>query len=405
MNEELKLVGDIIEKAKLIEKYLDRNISQEERMVLDAWIIESRENQELFEKLTTRESLTILIKEYYEGHMRKQEAQRRANEMTFGVAPAIVRPMSGLLKKFSMAAAAILLIATGGYVWYLNFNRKKEPPQAGVQQQQKQDAAPGKYSAMLTLADGSKVALDSASGTFAQQGNTSLVNQEGKLVYQKGNTTTKAVLYNTLSTSRGEMYPVTLSDGTKVWLNSASSIHYPVPFTGNDRRVEIIGEAYFEVAKDTKKPFIVYHKSQEVRVLGTHFDVNAYGDNPQVRTTLLEGRVQITASTGGHTIILKPGEQSQVSEKGNINVVEDADLEKEIAWKNRLFIFNGDDVVSVMNRLSRWYDVDVVYKGSVPDLQFYGVINMDQPASSVLKLLQMKGGHFQVEGKKILVAP
>lgn len=405
MNEELRLTEEVIEKARLIEKYLDGEISQGERAVLDAWKGESPENRELFDRLTTKESLARLMKEYYDGHTRKPEAQRRANEMTFGAAPAVVRPFSGWVKKLSVAAAAILIVGAGVYLWKTNSKMEKLTPQAQVKPQTKQDVAPGKYSAMLTLSDGSKIALDSAAGTFAQQGNTSLVNKEGKLVYQKGKTTTKEVLYNTLSTSRGEMYPVTLSDATKVWLNSASSIHYPVTFTGNERRVEITGEAYFEVAKDPKKPFIVALKSQEVRVLGTHFNINAYSNEPQVKTTLLEGSVQVTPATGSDATILKPGEQAQVFEKGNIKVVEHSDVEKEVAWKNRLFIFQGDDVVSVMNRLSRWYDVDVVYQGAVPDLQFYGIMNMDQPASSVLKLLQMKGGHFQIENKKIIVTP
>lgn len=403
MNEELKLTHEVREKAKLVEKYLDGNLSPEERTTLDEWINESPENKELFEKLTDKNALSTLMKEYYEGSIRKDDAQRRTNELVFGAVPAVVRPMFNLLKKISVAAALVLVIGGGGYIWYANYNKEKPAPQAHVEQQQKHDAPPGKYRAMLTLADGSQVALDSAAGTFAQQGNASLVSRDGKLIYEKGKSTNKEILYNTLSTSRGEMYVVTLSDGTKVWLNSASSIHYPVVFTGSERKVVITGEAYFEVAKDAKRPFIAEAKGMVVQVLGTHFNINSYADEPAMKTTLLEGKVRVRSADNSQ-MILDPGEQAKMM-GGKLSVLKEVDVDAEVAWRFGYFNFDNTDLKTLMRQLERWYDMEAVYEGNVPDVKSFGEIPRDLNLSQVLNILQRKDVHFKVVDKKIIVTP
>lgn len=410
MNEELKLTQEVREKAKLVEKYLDGNLSHEEKATLDEWINESPENKELFEKLTNKDALSALMKEYYEAHNRKEDAQRRTNEMVFGAAPAVVRPMFSLLKKIAVAAAIILMIGVGGYIWYSNYNKEKAVPHAQVKQQQKHDASPGKYRAMLTLSDGSRVALDSTAGTFAKQGNASLVSRDGKLIYEKGKTKEKEILYNTLSTSRGEMYVVTLSDGTKVWLNSASSIHYPVIFTGSERKVVITGEVYLEVAKNPKQPFIAEAKGMQVEVLGTHFNINSYANELAVKTTLLEGKLRVRSTATNTQIVLEPGEQAILRQTQNDKTVmdktKDVDVEEEVAWRFGYFQFVNADLKTVMRQLERWYDVDVVYQGNVSnELELIGKMPRSMHLSKVLDVLQTQQVHFKIEGHKIIVLP
>ena len=395
--------------SELSYKFLQEELTETESLELDHYLNQSEENRIFFNQLTDRARINDDLEQLHKiDSAAIWNAIVKANpELKRGTVLSLFRPT------LKYAAAVILIAALGSY-WFLSRNKKMPVAKTETKQTPvNNDVAPGQYKAKLTLADGTTIILDSAkTGQLVQQGEINVLNKDGQLIYEKRGETNK-VLYNTLSTSKAETYLTVLSDGTKVWLNSASSIHYPVAFTGTERRVEITGEAYFEVAKDATKPFIVALKNMEVRVLGTQFNINAYSDDPQVRTTLLEGSVEINSAIpdksgqagNRQSAILKPGEQAQLSEKGTIKILEDADVEKEIAWKNRLFIFKGDDVVKVMNMLSRWYDVEVVYQGSVPDLQFYGIVNMDQPASNVLKLLQMKGGHFQITNKKIIVTP
>jgi ferric-dicitrate binding protein FerR (iron transport regulator) len=279
------------------------------------------------------------------------------------------------------------------------------------------DVAPGKYKAMLTLADGSTIILDSAkTGTLVQQGSTNVSNQDGKLIYKEGNKTNK-VLFNTLSTAKAQTYATVLSDGTKVWLNSESSIHYPVAFTGEERKVEITGEAYFEVAHQANHPFIVSTGGMDVEVLGTHFNINSYADEPAIKTTLLEGKVRIHSAANNAETILKPGEQALIRQgqadnpsktSGRIlsdmlRVTKDVDVDAEVAWRFGYFNFNNVDLKTMMRQLERWYDVDVEYEGQVPDIKFLGEIPRELTLSQVLNGLGRPGVHFKVEGKKIIV--
>jgi transmembrane sensor len=258
---------------------------------------------------------------------------------------------------------------------------------------------------MLTLADGSQIMLDSAAnGVLAQQGNTNIVKQQdGQLSYNSKGIPEAAIAYNTLTTPPGGQYKLTLPDGSKVWLNAASSIKYPTAFIGNTRQVETTGEVYFEIAKDASKPFKVLQNEMEVEVLGTHFNINGYIDEAVFRTTLLEGSIKITTPKGND--ILKPGQQAQVQKTGVVKIINDADLEETMAWKDGNFYFENSDIYTVMRQIARWYDVDVTYKGTVSK-HFLGTISRNVNLSQVLSMLQQTGEvKFKIEGRKVIVMP
>jgi ferric-dicitrate binding protein FerR (iron transport regulator) len=282
---------------------------------------------------------------------------------------------------------------------------KKDAPQVATVQPTVHgalaDAAPGVYKAQLVLDDGSTITLDSA-GTrkLAQQGNMQVMNADGQLVYKKDATTKATALYNTLKTARGQMYPVKLSDGSAVWLNSSSSIRFPVAFTEQERRVEITGEAYFEVAHNDKKPFTVSVNGTEVQVVGTVFNINSYNDEGSMRTTLLKGAVKV--KKGDQQVMIKPGEQAQVV-SDNIKVNKDVNIIKEVAWKNGLFYFKNEDLKTIMRQIARWYDVDVVYEGNVSKEGISGKIYRNANLSEVLKLLNVLEVNFKIEGKKLII--
>ena len=208
--------------------------------------------------------------------------------------------------------------------------------------------------------------------------------------------------FNTITTPRGGQYQVVLPDGSMVLLNAGSSLTYPTLFTGAERKVELTGEAYFEVAHNPAMPFRVCSKGQVVEVLGTHFNINAYDDEPGIKTTLLQGKVKVTATVKKQTLILQPGEQAFLGISAFNE--HDVDVDQAVAWKNGLFMFDGDDIQQVMRSISRWYDVDVTYKGAAPADLFSGSVSKFSNVSEVLNTLQATGKvHFSIEGKNINV--
>ncbi|MEJ8840901.1 FecR domain-containing protein [Lacibacter sp. H375] len=305
-----------------------------------------------------------------------------------------------------VAAAAILLLIVSSVFVLTNRNEKKSTVAKKTQPQvQQNDRLPGGDRAILTLADGSSIVLDSAgNGMLAQQGTTEIIKKEdGQLLYNSSDNATDAVAYNLLQTPRGGQYKITLPDGSKVWLNAASSLKYPVVFSGKERKVEITGEAYFEIAKDATRPFKVQLNQIEVEVLGTHFNINSYTDEETVRTTLLEGRVRVT--TASENKYLQPGQQAQLKPSGNMKIVDDINLEETVAWKDGNFQFENSDIKSVMRQLARWYDVEVSYQGTITK-HFIGGISRNVKLSQVLSMLQQTGEvRFIIEGKKIIVMP
>jgi transmembrane sensor len=313
------------------------------------------------------------------------------------------------------AAAAILFFFTGTawLMFFKNGRQKAATIAATLPQKPKDDIGPGGNKAILTLADGSTIDMDEAkNGLMGQQGSSKLVKlNDNQLAYRhETGKHPMEIQYNLLTTPRGGQYQLILPDGSKVWLNAASSIRYPTAFIGKVRNVELTGEAYFEVAQNASMPFRVHiaptpgrTEGMNVEVLGTHFNVMAYADEQNISTTLLEGSVRLSLNSRG-SVMLRPGEQAKLNDAGVFNVAP-ADVEEAVAWKNGLFRFNEATIEEVMRQLSRWYDVEVVYVNEAPKDPFRGEIYRNVNVSKVLKVLEASGVHFTVEGKKILVQP
>jgi len=303
-----------------------------------------------------------------------------------------------------IAAAAVLIFSLGLYWW----SGKDQSPiaQQSAPTVQLADIPPGGNKAILTLGDGSSIMLDSAkNGSLASQGSTNVTkSKKGELVYNASGNSDQAVVFNTVATPKGGQYHIVLPDGSKVWLNAASSLRFPTAFRGKERKVEITGEVYFEVAHNAKMPFIVKAGETEIAVLGTHFNVMAYPDEKALKTTLLEGSVKV--SRGGKSAMLAPGQQASIRNiADNIRVADNVDMEKEMAWKNGYFQFQDDNLENIMRQISRWYDVDVTYEGNPGKETFTGRLPRNGNVSKVFKILSLSGVKFKIEGKSVIVTP
>ncbi|NLU91537.1 FecR family protein [Chitinophaga sp. Ak27] len=254
---------------------------------------------------------------------------------------------------------------------------------------------------VLTLANGQKVELDKAGMAQLAQGNSTIRNQNGQLIYEQTNGGQAALLYNTLTTAPRETYPLVLADGSKIWLNAGSSLRFPAAFAGNERKVELSGEAYFEIATDARKPFRIQVKQMTVEVLGTHFNINAYTDETTMNTTLLEGAVNIHSGKG--SLRLAPGEQSQVSGDGQIKKITGVNTDEIMAWKEGYFKFENADLATVLRQFSHWYDVDVVYEGNVKPRKFFGMISRNSTLPNVLKMLNANDIAYRIDGRKLII--
>lgn len=301
------------------------------------------------------------------------------------------------LRRWGWAAACIaLLFSIGGYLWFTGETELTQTPIAEVESE---EIRPGKTGAVLTLADGSKVSLDSINtGVIALQGGVKARVVNGKLLYEGQG---KEMLYNTMSTPKGRQFQVTLPDGTGVWLNAASSIRYPTAFTGAERKVEITGEVYFEVKKNIR-PFIVSADNRaEIAVLGTSFNVNSYSNESGIKATLLEGAVQV--SKGIHSVIIKPGEQADVQQ--SIRVSKGVDLEKVMAWKAGLFNFENVSLGEAMRQLERWYDIEVIYQNGIPKIELEGEMSKDITLNGLMNVLKELGVRYKLEGRRLTILP
>jgi ferric-dicitrate binding protein FerR (iron transport regulator) len=305
---------------------------------------------------------------------------------------------------FKYAAAIIILFGIGAYLYF----NKKKPQEALVKQDQAlpADISPGGNKAVLTLSDGSTITLDSAAnGVLAQQGNASVVKtSSGEIRYDAKGAATTSVMMNTMTTPRGGQYQLTLPDGSRVWLNAASSITYPAFFVGNERKVKITGEAYLEVAHNRAKPFIVdIDGKSTVQVLGTSFNINSYADDGNIKTTLVEGSVKMS-NTSADAVVLKPGQQGvQPSNGKGITVASAVDVAQVLAWKNGIFDFSGKRFESLMNDVERWYDIDVKYEGAVPNFKVTGQMDRGVKLSGVLRFMEGFGLQVQLEGRTLIV--
>jgi transmembrane sensor len=305
--------------------------------------------------------------------------------------------------KVAVAACIILFISSFAY-WFFQQPAKDKLIATAIAPHAKQTPIkPGGNHAVLTIADGRTIVLDSVQNGNIVSGNSKIKKQGALLVYDGSKPLKEGtvVTYNTLSTPRGGQYQLVLPDGSKVWLNASSSIHFPTAFTGNERNVELTGEAYFEIAKNKEKPFHVNVNGMQVEVLGTHFNVNAYADEGAIKTSLLEGSVKI--KKGNVSGLLKPGQQGVLNKNSNNIEIKNEDMNEVIAWKNGLFQFDGADIKTIMHEIGRWYDVEIVYAGKVPERRFEGKISRDAELSDVLKILELSNVKFSVQGKKIVV--
>lgn len=306
-------------------------------------------------------------------------------------------------KRWWAAAAIILLIATAGY--YYLASRPKHAGSAEGQGITNMDIAPGGDKAVLTLANGKKVVLDTAAnGDLEKQGNVRIIKLNGQLAYNKEAQPANEVLYNTISTPRGGQYQLVLTDGTKVWLNAASSLRFPTTFAGATREVTLSGEGYFEVAPNHLQPFrVTLIDGTKVEVLGTHFNVMAYADEHAIKTTLLEGAVKVIKQV--NTQLLTPGQQAQVNTDGKIVLVKNADTEEAVAWKNGLFQFTGADMATVMRQVGRWYDLNVHLQGNISGVHLSGKVSRNLKLSQVVAILEESGIEIKIDGKEITASP
>jgi transmembrane sensor len=321
-----------------------------------------------------------------------------------------------------VAAVAIGLLA-GGY-WLLGkWNMPEQTAQQNMPVQPlENDVAPGSNKAILTLADGFRIVLDSVeNGALATQGQASVVKlADGQVVYNTRNPLTtdgSPLTYNTITTPKGGQFQLMLSDGSKVWLNAASSIRYPTTFAAHERVVEITGEAYFEVSPlpttpggrgvKGKIPFIVsVNGKTRVEVLGTHFNISAYDDEDAIKTTLLEGKVKVVSgesSVNERSVILQPGEQAAITTNHQLQTTNKVDLDEVVAWKNGLFQFNHTDIKVLMRQIARWYNIEVHYEGTPPAMQITGKAPRNISLATMLKILELSDVKYRIEGGVLTV--
>lgn len=299
---------------------------------------------------------------------------------------------------YAAAAAVLLLIATAGFLMRQRTASTPTPVLAAIIT----DVKPGKNGAVLTLGDGSQVVLDSLqNGIISTQQGTKVSLRNGQLKYDASDAAT--VSYNTMTTPRGRKFQLQLPDGTKVWMNAASAITYPTAFTGTNRSVTLSGEAYFEVASNATLPFIVHINNETaVEVLGTHFNISSYPDEANISTTLLEGAVQVKVKQQAR--LLQPGQQLDINKTSGVATLnKQVDTLSVIAWKNGTLSFQDKKLTAIINMIARWYDIDVVYETTPPDITFVGEIGSDVTLNFVLAFLRESGIHFRLEGRKLII--
>jgi hypothetical protein len=313
-----------------------------------------------------------------------------------------------LWQRMAIAASFVLVISGGAYLYYHVTSNREQPVAETKQDLLQQDILPPGGTAILTLADGRRVALDgNPNAALASQGGSSIRNESNGLVYKQGDAAKEVI--NTVTTPRGVMFSVTLADGTRCWLNTASSLKYPAAFTGNERRVTVTGEVFFDVARDAKRPFIVMADNSEIRVLGTQFNVNAYSNEASVNTTLVEGKVEVGMPATNDKQLLKPGQQARAKRgEAALALINNVDLEEVTGWRSDKFVFQGEGatIQDIMKQLQRYYDIEVEYQGRIPDDHFVASMPRSLPISRILEVLQKTERiKFRIDDRKVIVMP
>jgi hypothetical protein len=385
----------------LIKKYLEDRCAPAEKLEVETWFELYRGgNREFYDS----------DQELIEQAMMKSLAnihQKIASSQTGDDDYKVVELKSGFRFRWIAIAASILLFISIGS--YFAIHKKVMPPQQLAKNRALKNDIKSNNKATLTLANGKKIVLDDArNGKLAVQGNVAITKaNDGRIIYDTTGkvlrtVATGPIAYNTITTPKGGQYQVILPDGSFVMLDAASSITYPSAFTGKKREVQLMGQAYFEVAKDPAKPFRVnVDNKQQIEVLGTHFNIQAYQDDGNIKTTLLEGSVKLVYSN--KQAILKPG-QMAINDPGKSLLIKEADIYEVMAWKNNLFIFNNENIKSIMKRLARWYNVDVVFDGDMEKVNFYGNYSRAKSLSNLLKYIELtEKVHFKIEGRRVTV--
>lgn len=384
----------------LIKRYLQRSITLLENEELTRWLQSSEQNRQLFNELCSPEILEKHLQQYertdtVEGWQRLQH--KISNSYS-------TRQRKKNWKIVWRSAAAVFIVSLAAWQAYYHAV-KKENNKQNLVNQYGQDVLPGTKKAQLLLSNGSTVLLDSNTDSlFKENGSSVQRHANGSLAYSRGGHNAETA-FNTMYIPRGGEYMIVLEDGTRVWLNAATALRYPVQFTGKERRVELLeGEAYFEIAKNKEKPFIVIANRMKVQAIGTAFDVNIYANaDSVVSTTLAEGKVKVWA--GGNSLLLLPGRQ--VKADNFSATVVDADIEAVTGWKNGLFVFNNAPLQQVMLQLARWYDVRIEYNSRFKEQKFFtGEIKRNVPVSKLLQMMELTGiASFKINGNTILIQP
>jgi len=363
----------------LAEKWLNGTISSEEEKEYADW----------YNTIATGTQLEVPAEIATDREQHRRKILRQINYQRVPV----IQLYKKVLKRVAIAAS-ILLIAGSSYFYFKN----SEPQQLAVNHSISltNDVKPGTYGAILTRSNGQTIVLDTAKNGKIIKALGSEVTKAGKnLTFANASSQNDKIEYYTISTPRARQQQLVLPDGTKIWLNAQSSIKFPSSFTGTRREVEITGEAYFEVAKDALKPFIVNVNNSKIEVVGTHFNVMAYSNESILETTLLEGSVKFRK--GNSQVFLKPGQQSQLFQNAQIRLVDKVNVDQIVAWKNGIQSFNSADIKTIMRQVERWYDVDVEYKGNMTTRKFSGDIPRDAKLSEILKLFEVNKIHFQMD--------
>lgn len=380
------------ELRELAKKYMDGTSSAEENAMLHEWYDTvnpgTTETVRVDAPTSTRE-----IGEEIFASLQEQIAQEKGR--------VLVLPRRTV--RWWHAAAAVLLLLSGVAVYRSLTSRMKGDGPTDRMLATREVRAPQAARALITLTNGQQVYLDSIpDGTIAFEGRTRVVKKADGVVYEAA-ADSRETQYNVLTVPRGSrIVNLTLSDGTRVWLNAESSMRYPVAFTGSTRNVEITGEAYFEVSRDPHASFSVTSRGLTTEVLGTHFNVNTYTDEAAMKVTLLEGSVRVRDRMG-NAAELKPGEQASVSGSSSMRVVRNVDLEEVIAWKNEYFMMKDVDISTLARQMARWYDIEIVFEGKIPDRKFGGSISRNVNLSTMLKALNESGIQSRFEGKKVII--
>ncbi len=379
--------------ANLISRQINHGLTPEEQGELNAWLEADPSRQIVYDGLREGDAQQSAID--FMNSLSVDAAWNKVSAVSeISQSAPVVKNVSSFRKRFAWAAAAVLVASF--FIWRTNMDQPVKSSAAPV------EILPGGTKATLTLADGNIISLDAVpNGDIAAEGNVQVIKMDGTLQYN-GDNDNADITYNTIQTPRGGKYQLVLSDGSVVWLNAASSLRFPVVFKGKERQVELMGEAYFEVKKGEKPFKVSLQNGSRIEVKGTAFNVNAYQDEDLLRTTLLEGKINFMMM--GKTQALLPGQQIRVAyEQPHMQVIDGVDVEQEVAWKNDLFIFKGMDVKSIMREISRWYDIDVVYKGKFNPETFSGIVSRKTNLSQVLKIMEEGGVRFAIEGRTIVV--